>query len=102
MKTGRVKDASSLYDFIGYVVLYAPDSFPREDYLPESEQMTLGRAFAELHAAVAMVESDLHHASASDLCKLLEQSAQAYRSGEQVKGAHLLQDFQDLVFKPPQ
>ena len=30
-----VRDVSSLYDFIGYVVLRAPDHFPREDYLKD-------------------------------------------------------------------
>jgi len=102
MKSNWVKDANSLYDFIGYVVLYAPDRFPREDYLPEGEQMTLERAFAELNAALAMVESDLPNAPSSNLRGLLEQSAAAYRSAEPVRGAHLLQDFQDLVFKAKQ
>ena len=43
-----IRDARSLSDFIGYVVIYAPDGFPEEDYLQPHEQMTLERAFDEL------------------------------------------------------
>ncbi len=43
-----VKDIDSLFDFIGYVVIYAPDRFPVEDYLAPGEQMTLAMAFDEL------------------------------------------------------
>lgn len=47
----RVRDVESFYNFIGYVVLRAPNAFPREDYLQDHEQMTLDKKFEELRAA---------------------------------------------------
>jgi hypothetical protein len=56
--THRIRDIDALYDFIGYVVVSAPDRFPKEDYLSDHEQMNLERAFAELRHGIALVESD--------------------------------------------
>lgn len=95
-----VRDIDSLWNFIGYVVLRAPDRFPVEDYLEPEEQMTLERAFVELRRGIDIIKKDsLPSETEIQLGLLLEQSLQAYRSGEELKGAHLLQDFQDRVFK---
>lgn len=95
-----VKDIDSLYDFIGYVVLRAPNRFPKEDYLAESEQMTLDRAFLELSHGVELVEKDFPGADKDrGLSALLEQSLTHYRKGEEIAGAHLLQDLEELIFK---
>jgi len=95
----RVTDIDSLYDFIGYVVLSAPDQFPRRDYLPQDGQMTLDRAFAELRSALSLTELDAaSEEERQTLLSLLEQSLAAYRKGDALIGAHLLQDFQDLIF----
>jgi hypothetical protein len=100
MKPTWVRDITSLYDFIGYVVLSAPDRFPREDYLADEEQMNLDRAFAELRAGAALVEQDFPGANETrGLTELLERSLQAYKRGDEVAGAHLLQDFQNRVYK---
>ena len=45
LRLARVKGIGSLYNFIGYVVLTAPDRFPRRDYLGEDEQRTLTKRF---------------------------------------------------------
>ncbi len=95
-----VRDINSFYDFIGYVVLSAPDQFPREDYLGPDEQMTLDRAFDELRQGIAFVELDFPGADRDrGLSALLERSLASYRNGDIVAGAHTLQDFQDLIFK---
>jgi hypothetical protein len=41
-----------LSDFVGYVVLCAPDAFPEEDFLQPDEQMNLERAFEEMRNAL--------------------------------------------------
>jgi hypothetical protein len=51
-----VRDARALYDFIGYVVVYAPDGFPVEDYLQPHEQMTLDLAFDELRHGIGLLQ----------------------------------------------
>jgi hypothetical protein len=95
-----VRDIHSLYNFIGYVVLGAPDRFPNEDYLSEPEQMDLERAFAELRHGVSFVEADFPGADAQrGLSALLEEALSLYKAGDEIGGAHKLQDFSALIFK---
>lgn len=97
----KIKTVDHLYNLIGYVVLSAPDSFPIEDYLEPDKQMTLDKAFAQLRDGVEVAYPDDYHPEKKPLLyALLDQSLAAYRAGEDVKGAHLLQDFQDKIFKP--
>lgn len=97
----KIKTVDDLYDHIGYVVLRAPNRFPIEDYLAPDEQMTLDKAFSQLRDGVEVAYPDDYHPDKKPLLyALLDQSLAAYRSGEDVKGAHLLQDFQDNIFKP--
>ena len=98
----QISDADGLYDFIGYVVLCAPDDFPNEDYLAPEEQMTLDRAFAELHNALPLLDPEVAAGKLDLASSLLEQSLAAYRAANVHSGAHLLQDFQDLFFTSEQ
>lgn len=94
-----VRDVNSLYDFIGYVVLRAPDQFPREDYLRDDEQLTLDKAFDELRAGVRLVQADFPERQVSgELQLILDESLALYRSGERVAAAHRLQDFSSAIF----
>ncbi len=95
-----VKDVDSLYDFIGYVVLRAPDRFPVEDFLQADDQMNLERAFAELRRGLDLLGSDdAASGRMAERTALLEASLEAYRLNDVRKGAHLLQDFEALIFK---
>ena len=95
-----VRDINSLYDFIGYVVLSAPNSFPVEDYLSPEQQMTLEKAFDELHTGISFIDLDMaDDFKRKHLASLLNQAFAAYKAGDEFKGAHLVQDFQDLIFK---
>lgn len=94
-----VRDIDTFYNFIGYVVLRAPNRFPVEDYLPADEQMTLDKAFLELRKGIAMLDPAVaDEQNRRKLSSLLDASLAAYRSGDDVKGAHLLQDFEGLIF----
>jgi hypothetical protein len=100
MKTHLIHDIDSLYNFIGYVVLGAPDQFPKEDYLSDEDQMTLDKAFEELRHGITLVEKDLPGADLDrGLTAVLEESLAYYRSGHEVKGAHRLRDFENLIYK---
>jgi hypothetical protein len=100
MATHWVRDIDSLYNFIGYVVLSAPDRFPKEDYLSDEEQMTLDRAYDELRHGITLVERDFPGADVDrSLTRVLEESLAYYRSGDDFHGAHRLQDFQNLIYK---
>lgn len=95
-----VKDIDSLYDFLGYVVLRAPNRFPVEDYLPADEQMTLDKAFSEIRTGLSFIDPEVAGAEKrKTLLDLLDASYLAYQRGDDIKGAHLLQDLEGLIFK---
>ena len=95
-----VRDIDSLYNFIGMVVLRAPDGFPVEDYLEDDQQLNLERAFAELRRGVEFVERDFPGADRErGLNAALDQALALYRDGEDVRASHLLQDFEAKIFK---
>ena len=95
-----IRDIDSLYDFIGYVVLSAPNAFPEEDYLQPEEQMNLERAFEELRKGIDLIDPTMmDDAKHRRLLSLLEESLNSYQAGDEVNGAHLLQDFEALIFK---
>ena len=95
-----VRDIDSFYDFISLVVVSAPDGFPIEDYLSDDEQLNLDRAFAELRRGVQFVERDFPGADRErELNAMLDQALALYQKGEDVKAAHLLQDFEAKIFK---
>ena len=95
---GWVEKIDELYDFIGLVVLRAPDQFPRHDFLAADEQLDLERAFGELGRGAELVGKDFPE-KVPLLNEMLAQSLAFYRAGDQFRGAHRLQDFQDAVFK---
>jgi hypothetical protein len=97
-----VRDIDSFYDFIGFVIVSAPDEFPREDYLSDDEQLNLDRAFSELRHGVELVEKDFPGADRGrGLNAILDEALALYRAGEDVKAAHLLHDFEQKIFRTP-
>ena len=79
----------------------APDRFRVREFRSDVDQLTLDRAFEELRSALEFVE--LRHDRPGfhvELNRLLDESLRAYVAGEEVAGAHLLQDFQNLIFGP--
>lgn len=87
-------------DFITYVFVQAPDNFPEEDFLSEADQMNLDRAFYELRQGIHFVEDRIPDKSINErLHQLLEESISAYKDGNDVGGAHLLQDMQNLILE---
>lgn len=94
-----VRSLASLYDFIATVVLGAPDRFRVRDHRAPADQLSLDRAFEELRTALEFVLFDASDPGLHDrLRQVLDESLAAYRVGEPKKGAHRLQDFQDMIF----
>jgi hypothetical protein len=95
-----IVDIDGLYDFIGYVVLRAPDAFPEEDFLQPEEQMNLERAFEELRNAIDLIDPEMmDDAKRRKLLSLLEESLNSYRAGDEDNGVDRLHDFEALIFK---
>ncbi|PPU49949.1 hypothetical protein XdyCFBP7245_22035 [Xanthomonas dyei] len=62
--------------------------------------MNLDRAFAELRHGIELIEHDMaDDAKRKHLASLLDQAFAAYKAGDELRGAHLVQDFQNLIFK---
>lgn len=97
-----IESVDDLWNLIAYVLLYAPDSFPNEDFLNPEEQMTLDKAFEQLHAGVLIAYPERSYAQRRDeLQKLLDRSYVAYRNGDEMLAVTLLNDFEARIFKQP-
>lgn len=61
--------------------------------------MDLDKAFAQLETGLVHVEQAVEPETVVELRKLLEKCHQLYRTGEDIKGAHLLQDFESILMR---
>jgi len=93
----KIYDQSDLMNFLSYMVLYAPYDFPEEDYLDSSEQMTLEKAFQVLNDGVSILGSSFREKDMYTAQSLLAESLDAYRAGDVVKGARLLQKLESMA-----
>lgn len=95
-----VKSFEGLLDFISGVIIHAPDEFPKEDYLSDDEQLTLELAFEELNHGMQFVKQKIKDEDVLiQLQSTLDASLAAYREGNDVKGAHLLQGFEKSLLE---
>lgn len=98
-----VNSYESFLDFLSMVIVHAPDDFPKEDYLRDDEQLTLDKAFEEIDRGMEFVaQRDFGRECLSKLQSYIDASLAAYRSGDDVKGAHLLQDFENELLRHDQ
>ena len=95
-----MRTVDDLWNHIAYVRGYAPDLFPKEDFLTDDQQMTLEGAFEQLHQGVSIAypEASLEE-KRQELRAILDRSYVAYRRGEDIAAGHLLNEFESLIFK---
>jgi hypothetical protein len=94
-----VRSTHGLRDFIATVVVGAPDRFRQRDHRAPEDQLNLDRAFEELRLGLEFVAPrDADPGFHDRLRDVLGASLAAYRAGDRRRGAHLLQDFQDMIF----
>ena len=89
---------SDLKSFITFVVLGAPDKFPKVGPFTGDAPSDLAHAFSELRAGVERFKAKLPEAKQGFVVETLDAAHQAYLAGDDMKGAHLLQDIQDAWF----
>ena len=95
-----MKSVDDLWNHIAYVLGYAPDHFPYEDFLAPEEQMTLDKAFEQLHAGVVIAYPEESFAGKrKELHAMLDSSFLAYRNGKEIEGGTLLNEFEGRIFK---
>jgi hypothetical protein len=98
----RIKTVDDLWNHIAYVRGYAPNYFKKEDFLLPEEQMTLDLAFKFLDDGIDVAyPEDGFAEKRSELRVALSRALSAYRAGDEIAGATILQvDFEDKIFKP--
>jgi hypothetical protein len=95
-----MESVDDLWDHIAYVMAYAPDQFPYRDFIPDDQHMNLDRAFEQLRQGVEIAYPEASFADKRGLLHgILDQSYAQYQAGENIKAGHLLNDFQDNIFK---
>lgn len=98
-----MESVDDLWDHIAYVMSYAPDKFPYRDFLGPSEQMNLDMAFDHLHQGVLIAYPEAEFESRRQfLFALLSRCKNSYLAGEELAAGHMLNEFQDLIFRAPQ
>jgi hypothetical protein len=94
-----IRSTHGLRDFIATVVVGAPDRFRHRDHRAPEDQLNLDRAFEELRLGLEFVAQREADPGFHDrLGEVLAASLAAYRAGDRKRGAHLLQDFQNMIF----
>ena len=86
-------------DFFLLVIVHAPNGFPQEDFLEPHEQLNRDSSFQELRHDLSLMDSLGSSATfAAHLANVLDASLATYRAGDDISGAHLLQDFESQAF----
>ena len=95
-----VRSKGELLDFVSLVLLYAPDEFPREDFLQPHEQLDLHAAFDELRQGLeTFLRADCDPGVFMRLQSLIEDSYSHYEQGRILDGGRALQAFRALAFE---
>lgn len=95
-----METVDDLWNHIAYVLGYAPDQFPDEDFLAPNQQMTLELAFEQLRQGINIAYPEAEFADKRVmLAAILDQSYAAYMAGREIEAGHLLNDFEDGIFK---
>lgn len=95
----KIRRLSEFNDALGFLVLAAPDNFPQRGSFGSDQKKNLLLKFQELEDGFHFVEEKITDpAVLAHLRQLMKDSLTAYQQGDKKKGAHLLQDIQDIVF----
>lgn len=98
----RVKNIEHFLQLLHVTVLCAPDRFPVRDFLDEDEQLNIETAYRDLNYGMQFVAKKVKNPeTVTKVQKMLDEFLTLYKRGEEQKGAHMLQDLEDVVFGKP-
>ena len=98
MKNYGITHFEAYLDFISTIIGCAPNQFPKEDFYTNEEQLDLEKSFRLLDWKFPLVEERLRDQDlVPELRRLIQASLEAYRQDDDIKGAHLIQDFEALI-----
>jgi hypothetical protein len=91
-------DVHGFKDYVGYVILSAPDQF---DWNADpGEEMDLDRAFVGLRYGFDVAAKEKGESRALEECrKLVEEALEDYRKGREREGVHRLQQMDALLLQ---
>ncbi|SRR6266568_2185700 len=90
----RCKNLSELIDFVLFVAICAPNDFPK------AYKLDLEEAFAKINESLDTSSAEIGDMHKMQRMRQLSADAhEAYRRGDDVKGAHLLQDMAQALKK---
>jgi hypothetical protein len=85
-------------DHMGFMVLCCGNRFPKVGPYGDDQEQNLEIAFARLLEGLPLIAKRLRDASKlSEVESLIGASLNAYRSGDRKRGAHLLQDVENII-----
>ena len=97
----KMESVNDLWEHLAYVLGYAPNDFPVEDFLQDKDQMNLEKAFKQLRDGVEIAYPENEYAGHRvKLNVILDESYKAYKAGEETKAGRLLISFQNEIFRP--
>src|SRR5262245_54726900 len=95
-------DLHGFKDFVGYVILCAPELFPEEDWLEPNEQMNLDRSFVGLRYGLQLTAEEKGELPMLPKCReLVEESYQLYKAGDDLAGQKKLEEMQLMLLQLP-
>jgi hypothetical protein len=95
-------DLHGFKDYVGWVKLCAPDSFPSPEVSGVNQQWTLDLAFEGLRSGLKMAVEEKGPKPIFATCeKLVEEAYTHYREGRTREGFFKLQEAQKLLKKIP-
>ena len=94
-----IRNYVDYYNFIGLVMLYAPDHFPKNENNRELDDLNLERAFNELFLGTEyLVDMFEGMGTVQQVFRILDQSFAAYQRNDRHAGASLLSELEQLIF----
>ncbi len=86
-------DLHGFKDFVGYVVMCAPDMFPFDDWREPSQQMNLECAFTGLRYGLKLTAKEKGESPLVEKCRALVEEAYAkYQGGQDHAGQLTLEE----------
>lgn len=96
------KDLHGFKDFVGFIILCAPDDFPVDDWLEPADQMNLERAFVGLRYGLDLTLTETSRDDVVASCRQLTEAAHAeYQAGRDLQGQRMLEEMDRLLSKLP-
>lgn len=96
MQEKWVFDKESFFDFLGFMIVHAPD-FPEEDFLDPDEQLDIEKAFVELNDGIVLIGESVSKSQFNEMKAIVKKSLDCFRDGDEVGGTSAIQELDEIV-----